>query len=232
MANLAKADEFAKTFAGASIKSLVVEQASGSVSVVSTAGSTASVQGTKHRFDHSCAAAIDLVDGVLTIGNRAPKTLSPKQCQVDWVIQLPPSSAPRTYDFNVETGDLTLDRVRGILRFKVGAGKVSVAGATLSKFDGRSGSGDVSFGGAFDTADLKIGAGNADVSLTQAPTRGRLKLHVGTGNATVRLPKDTLVRSSFRAGMGSMTNEFSDRADAPFEVSAAAGTGDLAILKL
>ncbi len=230
--NVAKADEIAKTFEGATVKRLVVDQAAGPVTVRGTDLRPASVHATKIRFDAGCTLTVELSGSELKVVNKAPDVLPPPHCVVAIRVDLPWSAGPVGYDLSVGSGDVTLERARGILTYKVGAGNVSVAGGELSQVDGRSGSGNVVLDGSWETADLKIGAGNAEVSMTRTPARGHLNLKLGTGNATVRLPRDARIKSSFKAGMGSMTNEFVDQADAMFSISAAAGTGDLSIRKM
>jgi hypothetical protein len=231
-ATVAKAEDFAKSFAGATVKRLIVQQEAGAVVISAGEGAAVAVKGKKTHFDPGCELTAELNGTDLKVVNKAPESAPRAKCVVALRIELPKSAATVAYVLAVGAGDVALTKARGTLSFKVGAGDVAIADSDLSKIDGKSGSGNVVLGGSWDEADLKLGAGNAEVSNSKAPAKGALRLKWGTGHATVRLPKDSKVHSSFKAGMGSMTNEFAETAEPAFDVSAKAGAGDLTIRKL
>lgn len=223
------ADSVKKTFDAAGIKKLALEQASGKVEILGTDAKTATVTATKGRFDDACELSMATKGSELVVRNKEPSLDFNRKCQVDFKIEVPKQVA---MDLKVGAGDVTIDGVKGTLEYKLGNGDLRVKDADLAEVDGKSGSGDVEIAGHVGDAELKIGAGNAKITLDRAPAKGKLDVKVGTGNATIALPKDAKVKSTFKAGLGSLTNEFGDSADAQFTISGSAGTGDMTIRKL
>jgi hypothetical protein len=179
------------------------------------------------RFGEHCALDIDLKDGVLTTTAKQPgATEGRDDCEVDLTIEVPRDVG---LDLSVGAGDVAIDGVKGDLVYRLGSGDLRIGEAELQTVDGRSGSGDVDLVGSLVSGDLKLGAGDAAITFTTPPAPGHLDVRVGTGNATIKLPKDARIRSNFKAGLGSLTNELGDSPEAKFTISGTAGAGDMTI---
>ncbi len=223
---LAEAEPIAKTFAAAGVVKVRVEQASGLVTITATDSDTLTVKARKIAFESGCALDVGVTAGEL---RAVVKESGRSRCEVAFDLTVP-RAASVTVD--VGTGDVQLTGLAGDLDYRVGRGNVTATEAAFGNLKGRSGAGNVSLSGTADECELKIGAGNADLAFSEMPEHGKLDLKLGTGNAVVRLPRDARVKSSFKAGMGSMTNEIGDSAEAKYTISGTAGTGDLTIRKL
>jgi len=217
-----------KTFDTAGLKELKIENASGTVKVRAAEGAQAKVVTTKKKFDDGCTLEIGVKgDELQIIAKDAAGLLS--KCEVDIDAEV-----PRHLDAEVSlgSGDVEIVGLSGELDYKVGSGDLVVKDVHLHEVEGKTGSGDVRIDGTFTEAEITVGSGDAAITMTKAPAVGSLDVKVGTGSATVSLPKDAKVKSSFKSGLGTLTNEFTDSPDAKFTISGKAGTGDLTIKKL
>lgn len=102
--------------------------------------------------------------------------------------------------------------MRGALRLKAGAGDV---GGTVFSED----------------AEVKVGAGDLDLSWLAAPEKGRVSVKAGCGDATLVFPAGTRLRSRLKSGFGGAVCQFDDEPDAVFEVPVTVGMGDAAVKK-
>jgi hypothetical protein len=218
-----------KIFSADAVRKLVVDSESGKLTIRGGARQ-AVVHARKLHFGDACVLAIDLKDGALTATAKQPDEREIRgghdACEVELTIDVPRDVA---LDLALGAGDVAIDGVKGDLTYRLGSGDLRVGDAELGTLDGRSGSGDVDLVGSVVTGDLKLGAGDADITFPAPPAPGRLDVRVGTGNATIKLPKDARIRSNFKAGLGSLTNELGDSPEAKFTISGTAGAGDMTI---
>ncbi len=220
-------DTVTKSFDADSVKSLLVEQGAGKVKIVAGDVKHATVEVTKHQFDEeACKLVIELDGKELRVTNKDSWKILQKKCEADLDITVPKNVDAK---IRVGSGDVEVTGLKGDLSYEVGSGNIVVKKAELNDLDGKSGSGNVWVEGALADGDLKIGAGNADVKLAKAEKKSKLDIKLGTGKATISLPKDATVKSSFKAGLGSLTNEFSQSDNAVYTISGAAGAGDMEI---
>jgi hypothetical protein len=220
-------DLLERSYAAGSMKSLVLASAAGDVTIRPTGSGQAVVRATKQVFGAGCHLDMTLKDGELRVESRALATGA--TCKVAFEITLPRSAG---VDVELGSGNLALEGVHGPLRYKVGAGDTRLSRLAPPSLEGRTGAGNLAVESCeLTTAQLKIGAGTAAITLSRAPDKGRLDVHLGTGNALISLPRNARVKSSFRAGLGTLTNEFVSTANG-FEISGTAGTGDMTIRRL
>lgn len=216
-----------KSFDADQVKNLLVEQGAGNVKIVATDGKQATVEATKRAYDESaCKLEIELDGKELRVTNKDSWKNLQKKCEVDFEIQVPKALDAR---LKVGSGNVEVTGLKGDLSYEVGSGNIQVKKAELDDLDGKSGSGNVSIEGQLAAGDLKLGAGNADLKLVRAEKKSKLDVKLGTGKATIALPKDATVKSSFKAGLGSLTNEFGQSDNAVYTISGAAGAGDMEI---
>lgn len=220
-------DTVKKSFDAADVKSLLVEQGVGKVSIIAGDAKQATVVVTKRQYDESaCKLTVELDGKRLVVSNKDSWKNLQKKCEADFEITVPKSLDAQ---LKVGSGDIEVVGLKGDLSYEVGSGDIAVKKADLKDLDGKSGSGNVSVEGTVDDAELKLGAGNAALKLARSDKNSKVDVRFGTGKATVTLPKDATVKSSFKAGLGSLTNEFGQSDNAAFTISGAAGAGDMEI---
>lgn len=131
---------------------------------------------------------------------------------------------------------------------KSGAGKAVIAGF-LAGADIFSGAGTVEFKGLAGPISVKsgagaikgdiyseefaasTGAGTIDISWNKPPQKGTAEIKTGAGSVTLTFPAGSRVHASYKAGVGSMSNELGDDPSASFKINVKSGAGSLDIKK-
>ena len=146
------------------------------------------------------------------------------RCEVDVDVELPPSV---TLDADVGAGDIRLDGAAGSMTLHTGAGDVrgSTSGPGL-RVD--TGVGDIQLDSLLHAVAASTGAGSINLSFDSAPA-GRIRASTGVGDVRVTLPDATPVRADTSTGLGSIRQELPQQADAPTEVNASTGLGDVVL---
>jgi hypothetical protein len=214
------------------VRSVVVESASGPVDITVAPGKSATVSFAYKRYDdRACETHTSLEGGVLRVAVQQRSGGFDAACETAISLALP--KALHDVSVVLGAGDMRLEGVNADVRFKLGAGDVVLRDVAAGSVAGRSGQGDVRFVGTLTEADVKIGAGDAHFLLTRTPPKGHLNLRLGNGNSVVELPRETRLKTTFKSGAGSLTNEFAEASSpANFVLSAAAGAGDLLVKRL
>ncbi len=215
-----------KDIAANGLKSVLVENNVGKVVVNATDSEKATVVTTKNKFSDNCKITIDRAGTQLVIKVKNTGGLfSTDKCDIDLQVSVPKDV---DLDLKVGTGNITVNGTQGEFAFKVGSGSI-VADGSFKKIDGATGSGKIAVKGLVGGGKLKSGSGEIDLTYIEKSLTGELDLKVGSGNVSILFPKGAKVKTSFKAGLGELTNELGDNANAAFKVSMEAGSGNLKI---
>lgn len=215
-----------KKFSGAEIKKLVVENGNGNLDISTHSGKDLVVTLEKRDFNAKNCKLILKQSGteLLLKVDRDNDGFFAGDCEVDFQVQVPEASRI-DYALNLGSGNLKLTDLTGELNFDLGAGNVSASGLSVDSMNGKSGAGNVDLKGTVGSGELNLGVGNATVILTGTKT-GFLNIKTGTGNAVVNIPKDASVSANVTSGLGNITNQVTNSAEASYKVSVTAGIGN------
>jgi len=220
-----RAETVVKTFNSRGVKAIKVKNSSGSVRVVSSATQKTEVQISKKDFGPDCAYEIREDGSQLMVRVYTDAMILTDSCVADITIK-----APQTVNLELAQGSGSADisGITGTLTFSSGSGNISADGI-FQKVSGLTGSGNVTLKGLSGGGSVKVGSGDMNITYLRKPLKGELDLVSGSGDAQVRFPKGTKVRTNFSAGSGTMTNELGESESAEFGVSMKAGSGDLKV---
>lgn len=210
-------------FDSADINKLVIKNNIGDVKVNVSQGGKAIVTITKKNFTPACRVNVLKKEQSLHVEIAISDPES--SCDANYDIKIPKEIA---IDAESGSGDLQINDTKGELSFDTGHGDIKV-NAEVTNLDGKSGHGDISINGLTASGSLKSGSGDITITYKAAPTSGELNIKSGSGDAQVVLPKDAKVKTSFRAGNGSLKNDLGETADSKFKISMDSGSGDLMI---
>lgn len=218
--------EEVKVFDSKGLSEVVVENTSGKVTVMSTEDGKATVGALKNRFSDKCKMTMDKSGRQLVVKVEKNKgEFSAEDCDVDLQVKV-----PKKMDLKViaGSGKLTINDVEGELEFKNGSGSL-VAIGKFSKIDGKTGSGKVIVKGLTGGGEIKSGSGEVDLTFATSALKGEIDIKTGSGSANLSFPQGTKIKTKYKAGMGSYSNQLGETPNAPFEVSMKTGSGNLNI---
>ncbi len=225
---VAQAETEKHQFKAADIKSALIHNSSGNVSVAPIVSQTAYVIVNKIKWGSRCSSKINLEKGHLSVQIDDTAWILDHECRVDLVISLPQAIPLQV---RAGTGDVRVVATRGDVDVKVGSGLISLKGE-INSLKALSGSGDVRVAGQAQTVDIKTGSGDIELDYAVSPTKGKLAVRTGSGDVQVYLPETTQVRSRISAGNGTVINEFdSARSSDRLTVTAASESGNIQIRK-
>ena len=104
----------------------------------------------------------------------------------------------------------------------------------IPRLSGRTGSGDIEVAGYLKKIDLRSGSGEVKATLEKFEKKETVFFDVktGSGDITLKLPKNSQVVTSFLSGSGNLENQFEQGQHADFKLNVKTGSGDLKILKI
>jgi hypothetical protein len=216
-----------KHFDTAGIRRLELTNSSGAVRITAAATDRADVTADKRRFSPSCKLTIERSGDTLVVEAKDSAWLGGDLCEVDFDVAVPASASVK---IKVGSGALRIDGLRGDAEIATGSSNVELKGEP-QRLQCKTGSGNVKVSGLSGGAELKSGSGDIEVNYRRPPASGKLTIATGSGDSTVSFPSGSRVATSFRAGSGRLTNDLGDTAGAPFQLSAAAGSGNLHVKK-
>ncbi len=215
-----------KEFEAKGLNSVLVENNAGKVAVTATDSQNATVVTTNNKVSDKCKITMDRSGTKLIIKVKSTNSLfSNNQCDVDFQVNVPTAV---DLDLIVGSGNITVNGIQGDLTFKVGSGDISADGS-FKKIDGVTGSGKIVLKGLAGGGKLKSGSGEIDLTYGVNSLVGELDLKIGSGNASILFPKGTKLKTSFKAGVGELSNGLGESTGAAFKVSMEAGSGNLKI---
>ncbi|MBY0370752.1 hypothetical protein K2X33_08700 [bacterium] len=215
-----------QNFSAKGLREVEVENGSGKVVVNATGAAEATVVVDKRKISSSCVVTVrrdgnKLVAKAEQTGHWSSKNV----CEVDFTLRVPKAV---DLDLEVGNGNVSVEGTEGELDFKLGNGDLVAKGA-FRKVDGNSGNGKTTIHGLLGEAEVKSGNGALELQYAAPPAAGELELKIGNGDATVRFPKGSQVRTEFVGALGKLTNQLGDTPSAAFQVKAKAGTGNLTV---
>lgn len=165
----------------------------------------------------------------IKVENHSSSILSHQQCQVDLVI-----SIPKDFSGTLESGsgEISIDGMKGDLKFKTGSGNVAISNAIITKMEGRSGSGDISLKGEFLQVELKTGSGKISTLFEKMASKAKFKAKTGSGSVFVAVPTKATVKTNFKSGSGQMSVKASYNPNPNLEIEVKTGSGDLKVEQL
>ncbi len=191
------------------IRHLDLRVASGDVKVKGVDGAQAKLTVVKKRYDERCRLVVEQRNDTLFV-ELAPKGLFQARCEADFEFQLPKAVA---------------------MKFRNGSGDTEVRGMS-GEFEAESGSGDIHAEGLRAPATVRTGSGDVRLKFETVPLEGAVEIRSGSGDAEVLFPQKSKIRTSFRAGSGTLKNTLGESHDARFSVNMKSGSGDLTVGRL
>lgn len=215
-----------KEFEAKGLNSVVVENTSGKVNIAAVDSAKATVVTTKNKFSDKCKITMDRTGTKLVIKVKSTNGLfSNNPCDIDFQVNIPKAV---DLDLTVGSGSIAVNGIQGELEFKVGSGDI-LADGTFKKIDGITGSGKIVLKGLAGPGKLKSGSGQIDLTYGVSSLNGELDLKTGSGDVSILFPKGSRLKTSFKAGVGELSNELGESQAATFKVSMEAGSGNLKI---
>lgn len=211
------------------IEKLKLNSASGRIVIQGKKGADSTIEANKGLWDKNCKLDMQQNGKTLVVDVKRTDSSSTYRCEVDFKITLPLEA-----DVEIKSGssDIDIVEVSGKFEVKLGSGKLNIEKSLVKELEARTGSGDVVIDGDVENAELRLGSGDVKIKYNKVPTKGELDIRSGSGNATIRMPKESKISIDFRAGSGKMTTEFDNLISAPYSIEMRSGSGDLKVLKL
>ncbi len=223
------ADE-TKEFDSKGLKTLVVENLSGKVSIGGTVTLPykSYVKVSKNKFSDKCKLTMEKLEDKLILKVEKSNILdSQVGCDVDFQVSV---LEVINLDLSNGSGDIIINRLQAdSFTFKVGSGDVLVTNMVTKKIDGKSGNGKIHIWKLTGGGVIKSGSGDISLYFGPSDLTGELDIKSGSGDADITFAKGTKIKTSFKAGSGELSNELGDSADATFKVSMKTGSGNLKI---
>lgn len=223
----ALADTETREFPLAGIDKVDLSNGSGTNQIVAVDAGKAVVVAKKNHFDKNCKLTIEQRGSVLAVEVKSGVGFGLTSCSVDLTLKVPRSVGVVA---KIGSGELAINGTKGDLDFRSGSGAIKVD-AEVTKVDGRSGSGAIAIKGLTGGGSLAAGSAGITLAYVSTPNQGELDIRTGSGDASVTFPKEAKIKTSFKAGSGTLTNELGDTPDSTFQVSMKAGSGSLHIKK-
>lgn len=215
-----------KAFKASDIKELKLLNDSGQTLIFGTNESEAKVTAEKVKWNDQCSLDIELKKSELKIEHLKRKGIS-LSCEVNFKIYLPVKTK---LEASTGSGDIEISNVLDSkIDLKTGSGNIKIEKSIIKDIDAKVGSGDCSIEGELAEADIKVGSGNVAINYSKAPLTGKLGIKIGSGNGTLKMPKNSQIKVNFKAGFGTVTNELSSNEKAPYSVQMKVGSGNLMI---
>lgn len=198
-----------------------VDNVTGKIDITPVDGTVMSARVRKKRFSDKCSISIEKQDKQVHVRVDGP---SFEECEADVEV-----TAPREVDVivNAGAGKVNVDGIQGRLAFKLGAGAITAKGS-FKEVDGKAGAGSIDVTGINGGGLIESGSGTVKLSFNDK-AKGDFKINSGTGDAEVRIPRNTRIRAGFTSGAGSLNNELPTDSRADLGVEMKSGTGDLNI---
>ncbi len=213
-------------FQASAISALEVRNGSGSVDVKGSNALETSVTAQKVKFGDQCKMTVETQGKKLFVEVKQSGMFA-EECEVNFQISVPKAIS---LDLKSASGAIKIEGTQGSLDFSVGSGSVH-AKSEITKLDGKTGSGDIFLTGLKSGGVLQVGSGSIKIAFASVPLKGELDIRSGSGGAEITLPKDTKIKTSFRAGSGDLINEAGESPDAQFTILMKTGSGNLHIKK-
>lgn len=213
-----------KTFDSTRINSIDITNRSGDVEIGVSAGST-TVSYEKIQFDKSCNFSAKLSGSTLVIRTEDKSLLGKSECQVKVNVNGPKNVAIKLKN---DSGDIQVRDTSGSIEYKIGSGKVNIK-ASVTDLNGNSGSGDVSVVGITGNVGIRLGSGEVKLVYNKCPNQGKIDIITGSGDATVSLPSDSIVSTSFKAGSGKLKSDFVTSSNPNLHILMRTGSGSLIV---
>lgn len=219
-----------KTFDATKINLLKINNMSGNIKINVTKKKIATVTAKKENFEKGCKLTFENKKSALLITTTKPKAIlgESKTCQVNLTIEI-----PTNIDQFIQNGSGNIDikNTNGPIEYKIGSGNITID-ALISSLTGTSGSGNLKAKGLKGSAIIKVGAGNIELNYSKNPPKGIVDIKTGSGNAIIKVPKNSELNAFLKAGLGKLENPFINRKNAKLKISMKAGIGNLTITKL
>jgi hypothetical protein len=132
-------------------------------------------------------------------------------------------------DIRTGTGTINLRRTESDLVLRTGSG--AIKGETSGKrIDAATGSGDIDLKGLTGLVRAKTGSGSVSLAWTRAPASGVIAVTTGSGDLDASFPAATRLRTSLTSASGRVRTDFEDES-ASLELSFLSGSGGAAVRK-
>lgn len=223
---------FSKEFNAASVKRISIQNGSGNIQLAAHQKSLVTVEarivsGTKD----TCDVQIEEASHEILVKTKSKETsslFSNNKCEVNLVVH-----SPRSMDIQINSGsgDVKISDLAGKLAVKNGNGKLSAKG-TFSDASISLGNGDISLHGVNGPSQVNIGSGDAEIVYTSLSNSGDLRIHLGSGNLKVLLPKKASAQTRVRIGSGMIKNNLEGGGTGKLSIDGTIGSGDLILQNL
>ena len=228
---LATSAAFAKTeskdFDAKYVKSFVIENMQGDISITGVTTPRALVVADEVKFPEDCILDVKQEGTEITAKVDQKSFMRKGDCKVNFTISVPPNT---NLEIKLGSGNLTILNAQGKIQYKVGNGDVNVDG-DIADIDGKIGSGKTTVSGLKGKASFFAGSGTHKITYAKVPSKGELEIKTGAGATDVLLPADSKFALDAKIGAGSVHNEIGETKSAKFKITYKAGTGDLNINK-
>ena len=211
--NVAEKIPFTKNFDASKIKYLNVETGSQDIFVTGTKENTASVKLTIRKgYDETkCYYNVGQIGDTLNIKLEQKMSWhSFSRCDASVEVKIPEKTPVST---KVGSGDIRINNISGDITSRAGSGNIFID-ASSTKIESKTGSGD------------------SELILRAANLKAIANFKTGSGNITVKMPKDAKVNITHIHGSGKTYNEFGTSDNPNVIINAHSGSGDLYAKKI
>ncbi len=197
-----------------------------------------------------CALTMEIQGVDLVVKAQSPKTAffrfwKSKRCEIGFDIKAPRglpvdaasgsgdvrvSSRQADVDIKTGSGDIKVHGLTGKLSANSESG--SIQGESLSNIRVLAGSGSVRLDRLTASARVRTGSGDISLEWIKIPEKGMVKAASGSGDVILAFPAGSKLSSDARSGTGKAANDWGNLEGASFVVSAAAGSGNVAVKKI
>jgi hypothetical protein len=218
-----------KEFDGSKIKTIEVQNMSGSIRVTGESRANVSVTTEKVKFGEKCTLEVKQDNSKIFVKvDRKTGLWTSDSCEVNVSVSTPQAVS---LDLKNGSGPIDVKNTKGSVEYKIGSGQVKID-AQVEKLNGKSGSGSTDVKGVLADVSITAGSGSIKITYPAVPSKGELNIKSGSGNAEVWMPAGAKIMTDVMQGSGKTYNELGDSKDAPYKISFKAGSGNLDIKKI
>ncbi|MCX6111920.1 MAG: DUF1700 domain-containing protein [Proteobacteria bacterium] len=204
---------FIKNFDASKIKYLKIETGSQDIFITGSRDKTALVKlTTKRGYDETkCYYSAELKSDTLKIKIKQKTNWHHfGSCNADIDIKIPENTL---IDSKVGSGDIKISNISNEIVSRTGSGNISIDSSS-AKIESKTGSGDI------------------NLLLKPTSTKVTVSTQTGSGNITVKMPKETKVNVTHLRGSGKTYNEFGYSENPNVIINAQTGSGDFYAKKI
>lgn len=214
-----------KVFDAKVIQEIEISNSQGNIKLTEASSEKLHIKFDKKKFSKDCSLVIEASGDELEIISKSLKDNA--KCVVDFEIQVPNKAS---VEIKQGSGNLSVEKIIAELEYNLGSGD-SIINSDLIELEAKVGSGSIKATGAIGETDIEVGVGSVELIYTSNIKEREIEVKTGTGSVSIKLPKDSKVKSKASVGLGKITNQFENTSSFNNEIEVKVGVGNIQILK-